>query len=311
MSTMAVHKNEKDEKAIVIQDTDIRKIRFYKKYIARKDKEFLFNLDELDENYISINKILFRCIKNTRERNAFINEMRTKYNSTVIQRNEFNWIKENDRYCYWVWINIRSVFNLGDEPFDKDQPPPAFYDIAGISKSPTNMAERYNQIIEFFDYLNKNIDTKRNYLLYLKESLGIINYYSKSFDWLSENDKEQCEWAFRYITTGNTNIFNSYIKISTWSAKEIYLAIIASFDTWYSSLAEKELFLIKIKKAWSQKKYRDETLKKKLLNTYISHDAKNKLDKLTKGSRRKINEVIEELINKEYEIAVSTQGRKY
>ena len=307
---MAVHTNEKNEKAITIQDTDLRKIRFYKNHIASKG--VLFYLDELDDNYISINKTLFRCIKNTKERNTFINEMRTKYNSTVIQRNEFNWIKENDRYCYWAWINIRSVFNVRGEPeFHGPMLNLPLYERMIIDRKPSSTNERYNAIISFFDQLDKNIDTKRNYLSYLKESLGSMSYYLKSFNWLNENDDEQCNWAFRYITTGNTNIFNPYIITSTLSTKEIYLTIITSFDTWYSSPAEKELFLIKIKKAWSQKKYRDETLKKKLLNTYISHDAKNKLDKLTKGSRRKINEVIEELINKEYEITVSTQGRKY
>lgn len=80
------------------------------------------------------------------------------------------------------------------------------------------------------------------------------------------------------------------------------LKIHSIFDQWVDnkSDAEAELFIIKTKKAWSQKKFRDSVASKKVLNTYISKDSKRQLDYLIGKNEMKINELIEMLINEAY-----------
>lgn len=62
----------------------------------------------------------------------------------------------------------------------------------------------------------------------------------------------------------------------------------------------KELFFIKIKKHWSQQKFRNKTTEKKAYNFMMHKNIKEKLDKLSKKQNLPRNEIIEELINKAY-----------
>lgn len=80
------------------------------------------------------------------------------------------------------------------------------------------------------------------------------------------------------------------------------LKVHSIFDQWVEnkSDAEGELFIIKTKKAWSQKKFRDGVANKKVLNTYISKGSKRQLDYLASKNGMKINELIEMLINDAY-----------
>ncbi len=282
-----------------IREGKIRRLTFYKKYIEYHNKSnFTFN--SLVPNERSINKYLCESHPKVIERNNFIDEMISLCDKYILPDDEFDWVKKDKRICFWLWLKVRDEKDIDTFYMGLSKPIRKTYDSFNINDTPLNTKERYNLITSFFDNLNIDVKTIREYLSKSKkEVIDIINN-KINFNWLKIDNKEQCDWALRYIRNKDPIIFNKYIT-STECPEEIYLSVIASFDSWQTSAAEKELFLIKIKKAWSQKKYRDEISDKKLLNTYISQDAKRKLDRLTKGSKKKINEVIEDLINKEYE----------
>ncbi|AWH87906.1 hypothetical protein [Limnobaculum parvum] len=294
-------KIEKDIKEkIIIRDSDIRRLNFYVTHM--KDKNKLFDFYSLTNTCESINRNLSIVYEEIIKRKEFVDEMRAACNKVILPKKEFNWIKINDRNCFWAWLMIKDI-RSELLPFHTNElysSSPILYDKLPINQIPTNTKERYKAIIDFFDILRIDIQIVRNYFYNLKIRLRQIYQFSTSFNWLKKEDKEQCKWAWEYIKRSGIIINNEKILIP-FSKKEMYFTIIAAFDSWPVLDVEKELFLIKMRKAWSQKKYRDDVSDKKLLNTYISKEAKKKLDIMTKINKKKINEIIELMIDNEYD----------
>lgn len=78
--------------------------------------------------------------------------------------------------------------------------------------------------------------------------------------------------------------------------------IFCQLDLWISKRgsAEVDLFFIKLKKSWSQKKFRDGVKDKKVLNTYISGESKSKLEEMAKLKGMRLNQVLEDIIDSSY-----------
>lgn len=291
---------EKDIKErIIIRDSDIRRRNFYVSHM--KDKNHLFHFYGLTHNCQDINYNLSIVYPDIIERKVFVDKMRAACNEVILPKKEFNWIKINDRNCFWVWLMIRGIKNknlpLYTSLNEFNNVP--LYDQLPINKIPASTKERYDAIIEFFDTLRIDVKLVRAYFSRLRIKLQQVYAFSTSFLWIKKENKKQCEWAWDYMKRSGVIIKNENI-LTPISKKEMYFTIIAAFDSWFALDVEKELFLIKMKKAWSQKKYRDEVSGQKLLNTYISQNAKDKLDKMTAISKRKINEMIELMIDNEY-----------
>ncbi|PHI30041.1 hypothetical protein [Budvicia aquatica] len=285
------------EKSVVIRDSDIRRLKFYVEYM----KSLLSNNKNLDVDCTSINEKLATEYPSIIERKSFVDNMKKECNRFILPKKEFNWIKVNDRVCFWVWLMIRDIRNkylpIRNDLLDLAHP--AFYDVLVINKVPASTKERYDAIIELFDGLRTDIGFIRYYFYQLKIEIQHVYKFSTSFNWLKKENKKQCQWALEYIK--GSGVINQYESMLTpMSKKEIHSTVIAAFDSWHALDAVKELFLIKIKKAWGQKKYRDEISDKKLLNTYISKNAKDKLDMMTSTNKKKIHEMIEMMIDNEY-----------
>ncbi|WP_159565445.1 hypothetical protein [Budvicia diplopodorum] len=296
---MTIQTGKDIKEKVIIRDSDIRRLNFYEEYM-RSNHSF-FNLYRLANNCNAINESLVIVYPDLLERKAFVDKMRAACNKVILPKKEFNWIKINDRNCFWAWLMIRDIRNkdlpLYTNLFDSKTPP--IYDQLPINKIPASTIERYNAIVEFFDILRTDVRMIRVYFYHLRIKLQKVYTFSTSFLWIKKENKKQCEWAWDYMKRSGVIIKNENI-LTPISKKEMYFTIIAAFDSWFALDSEKELFLIKMKKAWSQKKYRDEVSDQKLLNTYISQNAKDKLDKMTAISKRKINEMIELMIDNEY-----------
>ena len=115
---------------------------------------------------------------------------------------------------------------------------------------------------------------------------------------LDKKNQNQCEWAWNYLVSDyslNTGYINPFLPL------EAHSAVIACLDHWSPySPAEKELFLIKMKKSWGQKKHRDKQVDRKSYNFVLNVNTKEKLDKLAIKHDKKKNEMIEFLINNEF-----------
>ncbi|MGX9332274.1 hypothetical protein ACWYA4_15910 [Klebsiella grimontii] len=154
----------------------------------------------------------------------------------------------------------------------------------------------YQCRVSSFNHIRSNLERlKRSWLRIQKK-------FSNPF-WFSSTRHDakylaDYQWVMSYFD--KNKMING--NVDFWFVKSVNLKIHSIFDQWVENKSdpEVELFIIKIKKAWSQKKFRDGVANKKVLNTYISKGSKRQLDYLTSKNEMKINELIEMLINDAY-----------
>ena len=117
---------------------------------------------------------------------------------------------------------------------------------------------------------------------------------------LDEGNAIQMEWAKNYIA--RSRLFSRWFPLEVYTFASERVQLMGYFDVSLDiSPDSKELLIIKMKKAWSQENYRNQIVEKKVLNTYLDKGVKDKLSRLAKQNRMKINEYLTYLIEKEDE----------
>ncbi len=125
---------------------------------------------------------------------------------------------------------------------------------------------------------------------------NIINYINENRDPFENYDGEIfINWIYDRMERDNM-LFNYDINRILSNKKE--KKVKSNFDFWAlsKSKAEIKLYLIEMRKAWSQKKFRDGVKDKKVLNTYISKKASDKLKKISKEENKNMSDILEFLI---------------
>jgi hypothetical protein len=169
-----------------------------------------------------------------------------------------------------------------------------------------SMEQSYSWVVEILDSIvfdNTDCSEKQYVIGLLKNSWARCMTSSKDTDWLKKDDEVQLSWAWKYLGDHRKRVK----IVEPINNLEIYVAVIASLDfltdpsnRFLKRNADKELFLIKFKKAWSQKKFRDDGKIKKLYHLPLTKDAKNNLEKLALLANKRENEILESLIRQEY-----------
>ena len=284
-------------KAGYIYCKDLRRCRFYALYLNSELKlPIPIQAQTSAEICSKINSVLDDCNWGGASRSRFVEVMEQVCSAQILLDQHFDWFKKNDRACYWMWGSVRLAQNQTLGLQEVTHPPIYLYQQIVSNQNPSSTKERYECVVEFFDRWNQHLDFKMSFLQQLKANWGVLNANPPPFKWLSEDD-DQCRWASEYLMKSNipTGLFNPV------DIRELYRAVIAAFDLWSAPPDSKKLFLQNINKAWSQKKHRDTLVGKKSLNTYLKEDTKQKLNELSELKGRKIHEVLEELIVREYE----------
>jgi len=276
----------------VISEKDIRKCRLYLDYLLQEQVQLPpINRDDPAEINRTINHVLDNQLFN--HRRAWISGMKLYCSKQFIPISDFDWIEKNDRACYWLWVIVReAIFHQLNGNNDRSSP----YRHFNLNPTPSNTSERYKCIVLFFDCWIANPPAKTSYLEIKKNEWSRIFNAPKPFKWLKNDDEQQCQWTWSHLSKEQISCF-----IHATNTEERYHAIFAAFDTWTVNDDHKKLFLIRINRAWSQKKYRDNLEGKKPLNTYLTIETKNKLDKLSHKNRRKMHEMLEDIIIDAYD----------
>lgn len=124
----------------------------------------------------------------------------------------------------------------------------------------------------------------------------IINYMDENKDPFENYDGEVfVNWIYERMERNNM-LFD--YDVNRMLSNEKGKIVKSSFDFWAlsKSKAEIKLYLIEMKKAWSQKKFRDGVKDKKVLNTYISKKASDKLKKISKEENKNMSDILDFLI---------------
>ncbi|MCG9748246.1 hypothetical protein [Shewanella sp. Isolate8] len=226
------------------------------------------------------------------QKEVYIDNILTSADQRLLNDDDLKWIDpKNERLCYFVWCVLR-MSNPYEESTLPGQPT-YIYEALNLNSKPTNTAERYQAIINFFDCWDVEIHRKSNLNNMLKDKWAEILSKSDKFTWLNDDN---CEWAMDYLRKAN----RLHQFVSPINSTETCGAVIASVDSWNAPIDTNLLFLMKLKKAWSQKKHRDSLNGRKHYNIAMSTEIKSQLDSLAKHHNKKINETIEWLISKEF-----------
>ncbi|HIK75747.1 MAG TPA: hypothetical protein EYG00_13760 [Alcanivorax sp.] len=121
----------------------------------------------------------------------------------------------------------------------------------------------------------------------------------KQVKWLDGKSRQQMDWAVDYI---NKSEFRrrygvTYSCLYTDDIKEKHVYVLGFLDHLYRLGADsRELFITKMRKTWSQKKYRESDKAKKQVYFSLSDEARRHLDQLEKARKMTKNRIIEDLL---------------
>lgn len=269
-------------------------------------KESHLEYTQIINDALKSNPVILDNNGNAVDHDLFINMMLSEAKQRVsIPDNEYIWAEESERACMWLWIHVRAITD-----FTTDRNKINLYNYFHLNPIMTSHQERLISIKNLFDRMQDDCTLKVDRLKKYK-SLWIQIYntanYLKNLD---VKDEVLIDWLWLYfkdkLTIDRTlpeNVDHPLMPIeylSPLSLREKYLYIYGVLDGWCYSPEAKELFLIKLNKTLSQKKYRQKMTGKVVITTTLYNDTRDKLNELARGSDKRISEILEILINNEY-----------
>lgn len=282
-----------------------RECEFYIQYLMSHAKGVSIRhlqAESKDERMEKVNEEIQLLIRKNRAPKDVVYQMQSAFEAIQVSSSDFKWVdKRNDRMIFWLWCYLKrqtesapsAIVFLNEDEVDN---------FTLLSPYPfkternTN-SERFNDIMLAFHYSEASPDQQQTLIDRLKSEWQKVLLDKSIIDWLEEDNTQQWKWAWKYLE----NITQRPL-IKAWepaSDSDIRAAIIATFDL-ADNPDRKALLVDKMKKAWSQKKFREKTSGKKPYSISMTQKTKQKLDTLAKEKGLKINDTIEELIKMEY-----------
>lgn len=208
----------------------------------------------------------------------------------LLPESELAWLEPNN-YRLKSWLKsycLRNPVNHGG---------PAGNNLVLINQS-TYVEEAMNIFIGFFDFWSETIEGKRKFLSDLKMVWANQLSEDKHLEWLDKRNDTQIRWAWEYINN-HAQLKPSFIYAPT-NINEIHTYIFTWLDSEFDHPAARREYIAKMRRAWSQVKYRAKLNGRKQSTYVLSTSAKTQLKQLAKSKRLPINEVLECLIEDEY-----------
>ena len=170
-------------------------------------------------------------------------------------------------------------------------------------------------IYNFFDR-KENKNTAENKIIFLTnilsrfEEVFLNSNYNK---WLNDNEERQLKWAANYLVEKKLIVNVSNLENSKVELKAIVLSSLDLIDYpsrievgnrnySYKISANKEIIIDKMKRAWSQQKFRDAGKTKKPYHLPLTKNTKARLKKMAQVQGLSETAMLDILINRFYEL---------
>lgn len=289
-----------------------RECHFYSNFLYEEFSKFhLGSIDRLastSKYSRAINTELQYLVKEQNKREKLIKKMKYEFERQELGEEDFQCLKPlGERFCNWAWYFLRLKSNKNRRQETQLVPIESLgkinYDdiyVYSFRSTSNNYQDRMSDIIQCFHQSELSVKKQKALIEELLQSWEVIFVDTKIVDWLEKNNISQYKWALKYI-----NDFDSRLLEKTWSPTsndEMKHAIINLFDQLHDSPDRRALLIGNMKRAWSQKKFRDTNKGKKAYSISMTTTTKQRLDDLAKHKGLKINETIELLIRQEYDI---------
>ena len=224
-------------------------------------------------------QILINHINNIQNRDEYIKNLKINMENYLIPLDFLDWIeKDNNRKLIWLLNTVPLELNL----------------MLPIGINST----LYKDFLLILDSSLLDVNSKISLIQNKKRNWENIKTPEKEVNWLDKSNKIQLTWTWEYLKKFYKNINPFHPPQNN---EELYSAILASFDNLsYETPSDKKLFMDRMKKTWSQKKFRDSGKAKKPYHIPLTKTTQTQLEKLAAFKNLRKDQVIEELILKEY-----------
>ncbi|WP_438765332.1 hypothetical protein [Kushneria sp. TE3] len=283
----------------------------YRDFYAHALRQKIARGQGIDSSYSGMIKY-FQSLPEDNKSNVILGLIDAR-KAKLLSEEDFSWIKDEKRICNFVWcvlkwatddqIKIMSCMNPQDD-LPKTNAHTTFFDNIVSVEGYFDINDSYQKVVEFFDNWNEFSATKNNVINNLKKEWEQKKREKTKLAWLKIKKKEQCDWAWDYM---KIKFEKHWLNKMFWSlrplnSEQAYYCVFAVLDYWEAEAGTKELFVLKLKKAWDQREYRKKQSERSPLNTYISSESKKnwivwrRIEK--KKSTRLLNELSEKLTTK-------------
>lgn len=270
-----------------VSEKDIRKCRFYVRFMENKERSRIRNCTKFDwgnnsgnewEINLWINSELDSCFRgHTRTIKDFVNEMKASCRDEILPLEEFNWFKNDKRICLWLWRESSAYRGWHDH---------AFPDHRG----------RFEAIVEYFDVKDLSGNEKRKRLDDHKHDW---QRKGDTPDPFSNEDAETINYLWNYTAKLHSNINRYFSPISDDDKK---ICLTGFYDCILDTPEKKELFLRKIKSALSSHKHREKAGKGNINKKFLlSLENDKKLNAMITLAGIKRDDFMNRLIAEEYD----------
>lgn len=269
------------------------------KYLARACKEpsayeFMRNYNPRDENPFELQR--------------WICTLENEFHEKCLTEKNYDWLEnKNTRLNCFIWrlishITIRD--DSRDQILDKNYDfviHPSLVDenikIHTSMDSKKNSNVSMQNIISTINRLPCNKAAKEKLARAISELSESIMKNDEITAWFKKHNKDKVSWLHHYLEHKRID-YTPLVLNSTAAQKD---DLISFFDVLsVVNIDRYKLLVSNIKKAWSQKVYRDKNLEKKQYSINMSKDIGDILDKLSQVENKNKNAIIEELIREAY-----------
>lgn len=157
----------------------------------------------------------------------------------------------------------------------------------------------YDYLIYSIDIAHISNNKKINDLNIALRTYNRHKTQDSQLKWIDFSNTNQTEWAIKYLQSKYRLI--SFFTVDTIHSYDPSLIISTSLDCYKAFLYdEKSQFIERMRKSWSQQKFRDAGKTKTKHHLPLTKQAKRNLKKLALFKNKSESEILEELINESY-----------
>lgn len=295
---MAIHYNNSDSQRKYdnrvyfdkhIRSLSERQTRWMQSYLASEVSVNFKGIGSTDQNEQLVNKLArhedFRSI---------VENSYSKMLLELVPESYFEWLVDNLRGQIFALNILYSEYKY--DTFDR---------------SSSNLM---GEIYLYFDNKDSttHVDNKISLLNNMEQRWQIVFEKENYSKWLNEKNKEQIEWTREYLKKDGK--YNNLVR-DVISPKDIRSMVLVSLDlidcpayneaknSYISHIStdRKERIIDKMKKAWSQQKYRDAGKTKKPYHLPLTKQSKGRLEKMALVQDTTTAAILDMLINSAYE----------
>lgn len=200
--------------------------------------------------------------------------------SHLLPDHTLSWITKEDRQLKWLHFELSQQYG------------------STLVEPPPQLSGRQRLIASIDNWEISPTDKQQTLALIEARWKALRRLEHDVFAWFNEKDQAtRCAVAWEWLCTHR--LYSTFAKAPFGN----YADLISFFDQTKWSDEDKTLCVIKIRRRWSQRTYREKLQHKKQYNFVLSDDANQKLNQLAAKHNLKRNQILEILVQAE-----SSQG---